>query len=135
MRPKPIIIFEILYCIMMSVGAWRSWMWLGDLNPTLPKTMLLATEIGMFLLVVSLVFFVSRRRSKMAMWILILLTLLPLLITLKMLFDGLLLTDPSLILLLQTTVKMIAILFLFLPSSRLWMSNTNDENDLEETFS
>ncbi len=56
MRPKPIIIFEILYCIMMSVGAWRSWMWLGDLNPTLPKTMLLATEIGMFLLVVSLVF-------------------------------------------------------------------------------
>ncbi len=71
----------------------------------------------------------------MAMWILILLTLLPLLITLKMLFDGLLLTDPSLILLLQTTVKMIAILFLFLPSSRLWMSNTNDENDLEETFS
>ena len=134
MRAQPIIIFEILFFAMLLFEAWRSWMWLGDLNPTLPKTMLVATQIGGFVLLVSLVLFVSRRGSRLAMWLLILLSLLPLPFTLKILFDGLLI-DANLLSLLKISGKMVAILFLFLPSSRYWMSNKKDNPNLEETFS
>lgn len=120
MRPKNIIMFERLVLASLALGpiqtliGWQQLMALGSIQFVLG---IQAFTIGVILL---LTFLVSRRRSKVAMWILIVMFVLGVPMIIKMFTDGVL-VGASLITLAQTLAQLLGIILLFTPASRSWM--------------
>jgi len=133
MRPKSIALFELLNMAVLALGVFQGWLASGELMQTGSVAFIIFVQLGTFAILVGLVLLVSRKRSKIAMWIFILMTLLGLPMIFEMLSNDTSL-GSSWITIVQTIVQLIAIALLFLPSSRKWMEN-REEIDLTKTFS
>jgi hypothetical protein len=134
MRPKTIVYFEwIIFGTLLLSGlqVYLSW------DEVLPaaRNSYLATQIGSFVVIGTLTLLVSRRRSKIAMWVCIALLVLDLL-NIHLFAIGLH-TRESLQLGLQPgpTVRILAVLIgqgvayslLFTPSARRWLRREDEK--------
>lgn len=134
MRPKSILFFEILFLSTLAIGVLQSWLAWEELLQSASIGFVLFIQVGTFLLLSGLVLLTSRRRSKIAMWIVILMTLLGLPLLFEIFSSGMLLGSVW-ITLVRTFGQLIAITLLFLPSSRKWLANEEDVTNLTKTFS
>ena len=155
MRPKTIVYFErIIFgtLLLSALHAYLTWdrVWdrvigqfatdpdLATLDPNLMVDILLATWIFLLALFVTLILLVSRRRNKIAMWILIVWVVFRLLYSsVQTIMNGVLLGSGLLsfllsIVVLQGIVQGVTVGLLFTPSARRWM-NREDEK-LREVF-
>jgi hypothetical protein len=134
MRPQAIIWFERLNLGTLALGVVQSWLaW-----DTLVKTgqsiaFILAVQIFSFGLVIALTLLVSRRRSKVAMWILVVFFVLGLPGMFMMLRGGLLL-GSHVISIMQTLAQFSALVLLFTGPARRWMNREKSDTDLGDVF-
>jgi hypothetical protein len=137
MRPKTIVWFEILYgaalvlLAIISALAWKYWA--ADFGPGIAITVLAFT----FLVPLALAPLVSRRRSRVARWILVLHFALSLALYLSVLVYGAnprISIEQAIVYVLQLT----AIILLFTPSARAWLKGLRappvSPEQLERTF-
>lgn len=125
MRPKTIMLFELLILTTLVIGLVNSFLLIDESLKIASLSFVLIVQGGTFAIMTLLTLFVSRRRSKVAMWISILLFLFGLPLYLKMIGEGTI--EPSIVQLVQLVLQTIAFALLFAPSSRRWM-NRQDEN-------
>lgn len=108
------------------IGGVRTWLDWGSLSEGASPEFSLGILIFTFTIMVALILLISRGRSRIAMWTLIVLHIAGL---------ALLIGAPSdrssyggnLLGLLQTAAQTLAIALLFLPSSRAWMAREQPE--------
>jgi hypothetical protein len=136
MRPTTIVIFERLISAMLGLGLISTWFYRDALMPG-GSIVPLAVAAVMFTLIILLTLLVSRRRSKVAMWISIVLFVLglpALVTTMELTRRGAVtaLTAGSDVL--QNLLELIAYGLLFTPSARRWMNKETTLDDLGETF-
>jgi len=140
-RPKTIVYFEWIIFGTLLLSVLRSYLdWDAiaqaattlNQNPSFVSTLI--TLIFIFVLIGALTLLVSRRRSKIAMWVSLTLFALDLFFFIQSIFDGLVLGSGvlffvQLIVVLQTVGKGVAYGLLFTPSARGWMNreDTKDE--------
>jgi len=136
MRPAAIAWFERLIFAMLALRLVQAWS-NADKRIELPRSFLLMVAAAMVALIVLLTLLVSRRRSKVAMWVSIVLFVLglpALVTTMELTRRGAVtaLTAGSDIL--QNLLELIAYGLLFTPSARRWMNKETTLDDLGETF-
>jgi hypothetical protein len=136
MRPATIIWFERLIFAMLALGSIQAWSNIHR-RIELPRSTLLLVAVVMVGLVTCLTLLVSRRRSKVAMWILIALFLLglpALFMTIRLARVGGVTGLAAASDLLQNLLQLVAYGLLFTPSARRWMNKEVTLDDLGETF-
>ncbi len=127
MRPQSITLFEriifgtLILGVIQSYLGWDRLVALAATAEANPVAFVLATQIFIFALVGTLTLLVSRRRSKVVMWISIAMFALGLPLSLRTITTGVPLGSGA-IMALQTIGKLVAYGLLFAPSSRLWMN-------------
>ena len=137
MRPATIVTFERLIFAMLALGLVQLWSNLQKLT-TLPKGFVLMIAAAMVALIILLTLLVSRRRSKVAMWISIVLFLLglpALVTTVRLMLAGVVMPLAGGMDVMQNLLELIAYGLLFTPSARRWMNKETTLDDLGETFS
>ena len=132
MRPWTIVYFERLFVFTLVLGIPHAWLSqdlfenVGEVLWTLAST----TAISGFL-----VFMISRRRSKIAKWVLTAMTVFGLLFTLWLFLQGVDLPLSIWIAPIQYVGQIAAVALLFLPSSRQWFQSKDSNNNLMDRFS
>ena len=140
MRPGTIVNFERLM-VGTIVTAWLQMMltWnemIRELSPALssPASFLIIMMGVMTALYLLLTLFVSRRRSKIAMWILIVFFVIGIPSFVRAMNGSRLIGSP-LLPIVQELAQFIALILLFLPQSRAWFRREDEKPDLRSTFS
>jgi hypothetical protein len=147
-RPKTIVYFERIIFGTLLLSALHAYLYLGwdrvigqfatdpdlaTLDRNLMVDILLATWIFLLALFITLILLVSRRRSKIAMWILIVWVLFRLLYSsVQTIMNGVLLGSGLLSFLLSIVVLQgigqgVAVGLLFTPSARRWMRREDEK--------
>ncbi|HEY2529815.1 MAG TPA: hypothetical protein VGJ20_18040 [Xanthobacteraceae bacterium] len=122
MRPKTIVYFEWIIFGTLVLGAFQSYLdWDRAVTVYPNPAVLIIFPIFMFVLGGTLILLVSRRRSKIAMWVLIATSVLDLLGFLVA-ANGLLESDDIIMAALQEIAQVVAYGLLFTPSARRWMN-------------
>jgi hypothetical protein len=133
MRPQAVIWFERLNLATIALGAVQSWLaWDSIRQLGQSIAFILTIQILVAALVIGLTLLISRRRSKVAMWILIVLFAIGLPGMFVMLREGRLL-GSHLISAVQTIVQLAALVLLFTLPARRWMNRESD-TDLGDVF-
>jgi len=136
-RPKSIVWFERLIFSTLLLGAIQSYLsWdetvaLESQANSNPAAFTAFVQVGVFLIIGTLTLLISRRRSKVAMWVSIALFVLGLPVFFTLLARGLVI-GLGVITVAQTLGQVIAYGLLFTPSSRRWMRG---DEQLDEVFS
>jgi heme A synthase len=139
-RPKTIVYFEriifgtLLLGVLQSVLGWNRVIAAApaaDRNSAVAFT--LAILIFTFVLIGTLTLLVSRRRSKIAMWISIALFVLGLPSFVQTVIRGVLFAS-NIIAVLQAIAQGVAYGLLFTPSARRWMSRKDERAKLHDVF-
>jgi hypothetical protein len=73
MRPTNVAYFEWIFLATLALGAVQSWLGWDEAVQLASPTFVLTIQILTFGLIIALVLLVSRRRSKVALWILVIL--------------------------------------------------------------
>lgn len=136
MRPATIVAFERLIFAMLALGLVQLWSNLRTLTAP-SKNFVLIIAVVMVALIVLLTLLVSRRRSKIAMWIAIVLFVLgiPALVsTVKLALVGAVTALGAGMDVVQNLLELVAYSLLFTPSARRWMNRETTLDDLGETF-
>lgn len=138
-RPKTIVAFELIFFAVLTLGVLKIWWnWEDFLPNNVPLGIGLSVLIVRLLILGGLVLLVSRRRKKIGVWVLILLTLGPILshILLFLKVSSIATTtDLMWMIVLESGVEIFAIALLFTPSSQKWLAHNQDTTELAETFS
>lgn len=124
-RPISIIIFELIFLTTL---------FLGISNISSSTGLLLAGQIIVMALFITLVLLVSRKRHKIAMWFLVAFTLPGIPVLIAAIYDGTM-GNLKWLSVLQGVGQLIGISLLAFPSSRRWMVKNNEKSDLQKTFS
>jgi len=140
MRPGTIVNFErlmvgtIATAWLQMILTWNEM--IRELSPAMssPASFLIIMMGVMTALYLVLTLFVSRRRSKIAMWILIVLFVIGIPSFVRALSGGRIIGSP-LLTIVQELGQLIALVLLFLPSSRAWFRREVEKPDLRSTFS
>jgi hypothetical protein len=133
MRPQAIIWFERLNLSTLVLGVVQSWLaWDALMKIGQSVAFILGVQIFSFGLVIALTLLVSRRRSKVAMWVLIVFFVLGLPTMFKVLRDGMLFGSHA-ISAIQTIAQFAALALLFTGPARRWMNRESD-TDLGDVF-
>lgn len=125
MRPQSIVNFERLIFASLGLGVIQSYLAWDQLTQMGSAGFVLFVQLFVFLLMVGLTLLVSRRRSKIAMWISIALFALGLPWFIQMLLQGIM-PGSAWISVAQTILQLFAFGLLFTPSARDWLNGTND---------
>jgi hypothetical protein len=141
-RPKTIVYFDwiifgtLLLGILDSYLSWDAIVWAARSNRNNPPVAFALTIlIFSFVLVGALTLLVSRRRSKIATWVLIALAALVLSHTVFGTFQARRLLASDIIPVLQGIAQVLAYSLLFTPSARRWMRREDEKNEkLLEVF-
>jgi hypothetical protein len=140
MRPLSILYFERLIFGTLFLGVIQSYLsWDRSIAAAAaignnPVVFMATTLIGTFAIMATLTLLVSRRRSKVAMWISVLFFVLGLPLFFKVLSSGILF-GSGFISLLQTTGQLVAFSLLFTRSARLWMNGEDGaSSELKDVF-
>lgn len=133
MRPVTIVNFERIILATLALGAVQTWLGWDRLAALSSVPRLIVTDIFSFGLVILLTLLVSRRRSKVAMWISIVLFVLGLPVIVLLAVKGEM-VGSALISIVQTIGQFVAYGLLFTPSARRWMNKETTLDDLGETF-
>ncbi|HSI18150.1 MAG TPA: hypothetical protein VK980_10305 [Sphingomonas sp.] len=136
MRPVTIVTFERLMFAMLALGLVHAWSNFHKVT-ALPRGFVLTLIALTFALVIVLTLLVSLRRSKVAMWILIVLFVLglpALVTTLRLAWVGAVTALAAGSDGLQSLLQLVAYGLLFTPSARRWLNNETTLDDLGETF-
>ena len=133
MRPQAVIWFERLNLATIALGIVQSWL-ASDSMRQLGQSIAFTVTVQIFVmaLLVGLTLLISRRRSKVAMWVLVGLFLLGLPTMFLILRDGLLF-GSHMISAVQTIGQLAALTLLFTRPARRWMSGKSD-SDLGDVF-
>jgi hypothetical protein len=127
MRPQAIVYFERIIFATLALGVWKTWQdWdaliakaaISSANPTGFTVFVLCFT---FAWIATLTLLVSRRRSKIAMWISLAFFVLGLPAMFLVAANGLL-VGSSLITALQTVGQLVAYGLLFTPTARRWIN-------------
>jgi glucan phosphoethanolaminetransferase (alkaline phosphatase superfamily) len=141
MRPKTVLVFEGLLLGTLALGwlqlalTWNEQMLrFAATSIKNPAPVVLAISIIIAALFVLLILLVSRRRSKVAMWILLALFVIGIPGFFRVL------TNVSLVgymplAVIQIVGQLIGYAMLATPSTRAWMGRDDEQADLGETFS
>ena len=137
MRPQAIVYFERINLGTLVLGVLQSWLSWDRLVQMITSTggsvaTILITQGFSFALIIALTLFISRRRSKVAMWILVVFFVLGLPGLVLLIQQGLLLGSGA-ITALQTLGQFVALILLFTKPARRWM-NREPELDLGDIF-
>ena len=146
MRPKPIVYFEWLYLATLLMGVVQSYLNWDRLLVVMakvssnPSFIILVTQVLTFALIITLVLIISRRRSKVAMWIMIVLFVLGLPTVIRTLTSsaaaiGAISPLSTLITIVQMAGQLAAFGLLFTPAARRWMNRQEGPAELRDTFS
>jgi hypothetical protein len=125
-RPKAIIYFERIICGTLLLGALQNYLgWdrlvaLAGATRSNPVGFVILVQALTIALIVTLTLLVSRRRSRIAMWVSILLFVFGLPAVAALAAQGLLFGSGA-ITMFQTVGQLIAYGLLFMPSARQWM--------------
>jgi hypothetical protein len=143
MRPKTIVYFERIIFGSLLLGFLSislNWNRIFAQAATpyhaslrLIQNAILITIIFTFALFGTLALLVSRRRSKIAMWVLVTWGLLSVSVTVVNIIRGQLL-GSNILTALQCFGDLVAFSLLFTPSARLWMSRKDEKDKLHEVF-
>jgi hypothetical protein len=136
MRPATIVTFERLIFATLALGLVQAWLNRERLMPG-GSLVVLLVMIVMIALLVFLTLLVSRRRSKVAMWISIILWVLglPALVrTMLLSLAGDVTMLAAVMDILQNLIALVAYAVLFMPSARRWLNKEVTLDDLGETF-
>lgn len=120
MRPKSIVWFEILILSSLVLGVFKSLFAPEEPLQQAPLSFVLFVQAGVLAVTVVLTLLTSRRRSKIAKWVLVVLYLLGLPLYFKMVGEGSL--KPSIVQVVQLLLQTIGYALLFAPSARAWMN-------------
>ena len=120
MRPKTIVAFETIMFATLGLGLMRTWLDWDSLAQVASAGFALTVLIFTLGLIGGLTILVSRRRSKIAMWILIGFSVLGLPMFFSLAASGLLI-GSAWISALQSIGQFIAYGLLFTPSARSWL--------------
>jgi len=131
-RPTSIIWFERIMLGTLALGIIQGWLKWPALAGVAEPAFLLIVQAGVLTFLTALTLLVSRRRSKIAKWILIALAVIGLPITVMHYFQGKYLGVP-LIGLLQTVGQLFAYGLLFTNQSRQWLK-WRESNHLNRVF-
>lgn len=140
MRPGTIVNFERLMVGTIATAWLQTTLnWnemIRELSPTMssPASFVIIMVAVMTALYLLLTLFVSRRRSKIAMWILIVLFVIGTPSFVRALRAGRLIDSP-LLTIVPELGQLIALILLFLPTSRAWFRREDEKPDLQSTFS
>lgn len=134
MRPKSIVTFELLFVATLILGSLQVWFGWEYLQQVGSIGFFLIVQIITFSMLGGLVLLVSRKRSKIAMWIIITFTVAGLPMIYASISSSQIIGSIW-IALLQTACQITGIVLLFFPSSRKWMATKNEDRNLAETFS
>ncbi|MDB5673998.1 MAG: hypothetical protein JWM65_980 [Sphingomonas bacterium] len=133
MRPATIVNFERLIFATLALGLVQTWLGWDSLVRLSSVGQLVMTDVFTFGLVILLTLLVSRRRSKVAMWISIVLFVLGLPFVALLAAKGLM-VGSTLISVAQTLGQIVAYGLLFTPSARRWLNKEATLDDLGDTF-
>jgi hypothetical protein len=133
MRPATIVNFERLIFATLALGLVQTWLGWDSLVRLSSVGQLVMTDVFTFGLVILLTLLVSRRRSKVAMWISIVLFVLGLPFVALLAAKGLM-VGSTLISIAQTLGQLVAYGLLFTPSARRWLNKEATLDDLGDTF-
>lgn len=133
MRPWTIVYFERIYAFTLALGIPHTWLALDLYDNEREAIWSLVSTIAF---AGFLIFMISRRRSKIAMWILSTMTVLGVLFALWALSQENVFPPLSLwIAPIQFLGQIAAIALLFSRSAQDWLANKNTPNELADTFS
>jgi hypothetical protein len=76
MRPDTVIWFERLFLMSLALGVFKAWYAWNEAVALAPAPFVLFVEVSTIILILALVLFVSRARSRVAKWILIVIFIL-----------------------------------------------------------
>jgi len=131
MRPKTIILFEDIMIGSLAVAFVNNivnWRYVSEV----PSAIRIVFVPLLALLIFSiLVLLVARKRSKIAMWILVVLSGLQISMTVALTAQGVVLK----LLLARDLLALLAFAYLAAPASRRWMRGELDHQTVRETFS
>lgn len=127
MRPKSIAIFEWIFLTTFVMGGVRTWLEWEDLSKGASLEFSLGILIFTFSFMVALILLISRRRSRIAMWTLIVFHVAGLAL-LTMTSPENSLSNDGFLASVQAVMQTFAIVLLFLPSSRAWLDRAREES-------
>lgn len=138
MRPQTIVNFERINIGALALGlvqAYVSWGTPKQQAITAHTSLLYFVAIQLFSagVVVALTLLISRRRSKVALWILVILFLLGIPATVLVAVRGQLL-GSGLISVIQCIAELVALILVFTPSARRWMKGEKLDAELSDIF-
>ena len=120
MRPRSIVAFECLALLSVFFGAVQDALgWQGLVAKAGSVAMVLAIQIITFAIIILLVLLVSRRRSRIAKWVLIISFVIGLVPFVQLLRSGQF-TGSAIISIVQAALQGIAIVLLFTRDARPW---------------
>lgn len=122
-RPYEIVWFERIILGTLALGLLNSWLAWPQLFPMRGPAFLLTTQLLTLAIMLGLTFFIPRRRSNIAKWIMVGLFVVGLPIVFQQAFFGQL-HGALLITLAQLIGQIVAYAMLFVPSSRRWFRKT-----------
>jgi len=120
MRPNSVIWFERLFLATLAIGVLQSAYGWNAAVAASSVALVLTVMIVTFALILGLVFLVSRKRSRIALAVLVLLFAIGLPGFYKIITSGPFFGVES-VALLQTVMELVALVFIFTPESRAWM--------------
>ena len=120
MRPRTVAYFEWIFLGMLAVGVLNSWLVWDETTRLASTAFILTVQVLTFGLLLALVLLISRRRSRVALWVLTGFWVIGLPIVIKQALDGHLLANGW-VTGLETIVQLIAIAMLWTPSARAWL--------------
>jgi len=113
--------FEALYLASLAIGLVQSYLGWDELVGMASPAFILSVQLFTFGLIMGLTLFVSRRRSRVALWILIALFILGLPMFLQQVASGSL-AGSGWIAVLQLAMQLVAMGLAFTPSARSWLN-------------
>lgn len=132
MRPWTIVYFERLFAFTLVLAIPHAWL-AGDFNEGIGDVF---WSLGLTIVIsVFLILMISRRRSKVAKWVLVAMTILGILYAAVLLSQGVDLQLSPWFAAIQFVGQIAAVALLFFPSSRNWFAHIDTTENLTDTFS
>jgi len=121
MRPTTIVAFEALYLVTLAIGILQAYLGWQQLQAMASPFFIVTIQLVTLGLLVVLILLVSRRRSRFAKWVLVVLFVIGLPMTVKIFASGQLAGSAALTVC-QSLLQLIGLVMLFLPASRAWLT-------------
>ena len=121
MRPQPIVLFERLYLFSILLGVASTISYWGELSRLAPVASLAGVGFVLLAAMTTLVLLVSRRRSEVAKWVLVLITVAGLAFALPSLPASIAAGPRGWLGIAQSLLQVAAVALLFTAPGRAWL--------------